>query len=58
MLEQEYRKPVTDFVTKVSSLLNTFSLYGMGVYLPHIEIEIQQAALKLHRDLSKIERAK
>ena len=58
MLEQEYRKPVTDFVTKVSSLLNTFDLYGMGVYLPQTEIEIQQAALKLHRDLSKTERSK
>ena len=55
MTEPQYRKPVGEFNTKVTALLKTFDLYGMGVYLPHTEIEIMEAAMRLHRDLSKID---
>lgn len=55
MTEMQYRKTVGEFNTKISNLFKTFDLYGMGVYIPHTELLITEAAIKLHRDLSEIE---
>ena len=55
MTEIPYRKAVGEFNTTIDKQLEIFNLYGMGVYIPAIGIEITKAAMKLHKELSKVD---
>ena len=56
MTEIPYRKAVGKFNTLVDKQLGIFDLYGMGVYIPAIGLEITKAAMDLHRELSKVDK--
>ena len=56
MTEIPYRKAVGEFNILVDKQLEIFNLYGLGVFIPAIGLEITKAAMKLHRELSKVDK--
>jgi hypothetical protein len=54
--EIPYRKAVGEFNTLIDKQLDIFNVYGMGVHIPAIGLEITKAAMKLHRELSKVDK--
>ena len=56
MTEIPYRKAVGEFNTTIDKQLKIFDLYGLGVFIPAIGLEITNAAMKLHRELSKVDK--
>jgi hypothetical protein len=49
MTEIPYRKAVGEFNTLIDKQLDIFNVYGMGVHIPAIGLEITKAAMKLHK---------
>jgi hypothetical protein len=56
MTEIPYRKAIGEFNTLIDKQLKIFDLYGLGVFIPAIGLEITKAAMKLHRELSKVDK--
>lgn len=58
MTEIIYREAIGKFNTKVERALQVFDLYGMGIFIPHVILEIHEFVEECIKEINLKEKIK